>query len=247
MSGSNKDFGDLAKGLARNPLGIVALFVVLVYAVTGLVFTFASGFTSSERLLFVVFLVAFPVLIFSTFVWIVVRHHDKLYAPGDYENEDHFVALSKKVDSQVEQEIDKRIADLEDKHEYEICYLRLTSAKFQGRFDVAVNWADQYLENKRDAEILTQKAYCKWELGEQDEALALVCEALKLDGFRKAENRATAFYNRACYRSTLGKDTQLVEQDLRDAIRHNAKYLQMMQEDSDLASFDTAALAKSYE
>jgi hypothetical protein len=29
MSDQIKEFGDLAKGLARNPLGIIALFIVL--------------------------------------------------------------------------------------------------------------------------------------------------------------------------------------------------------------------------
>lgn len=35
-----KSFGQTAKGLARNPLGIIALFIVLVYGVAGLVTAF---------------------------------------------------------------------------------------------------------------------------------------------------------------------------------------------------------------
>jgi hypothetical protein len=31
MNDSVKSFGETAKGLARNPLGIIALFIVLVY------------------------------------------------------------------------------------------------------------------------------------------------------------------------------------------------------------------------
>ena len=58
-----RDFGDTAKSLARNPLGIIALFIVLVYGFASLVTTFASSFTATERLPLIYFLVAFPVLV----------------------------------------------------------------------------------------------------------------------------------------------------------------------------------------
>ena len=160
MANDGKNFFDVAKSLSSNPIGVVGLFVVLVYAFASLVFGLSSGISPGERTAFVGFLVGFPVLIFLSFMWLVVKHHNKLYAPSDFANEDNFVALSKKVDSKVSEEVDRRIAELERKHDYEICYLRLTSAKFQKRFDVAIDWADKYLEIERDSEFLTQKAYC---------------------------------------------------------------------------------------
>ena len=45
-----RNIGDTAKGLARNPLGIIALFIVLVYGFASLVTAFAGSFTSAERL-----------------------------------------------------------------------------------------------------------------------------------------------------------------------------------------------------
>jgi hypothetical protein len=43
-----KGFGDTAKSLARNPLGIVALFIVMVYGFASLVTAFAGSFTAAE-------------------------------------------------------------------------------------------------------------------------------------------------------------------------------------------------------
>jgi Na+(H+)/acetate symporter ActP len=46
MNDQIKSFGDVAKGLARNPLGIIALFIVLVYGFASLV-TALSRFSST--------------------------------------------------------------------------------------------------------------------------------------------------------------------------------------------------------
>ena len=62
-----KDFGDTATRLAKNPLGIIALFIVLVYGFAALVTAFAGTFATSERLPLIWFLVLFPVLVLSGF------------------------------------------------------------------------------------------------------------------------------------------------------------------------------------
>ena len=50
-------------GLARNSLGIIALFIVLVYGFASLVTAFAGSFTAAERLPLIYFLILFPVLV----------------------------------------------------------------------------------------------------------------------------------------------------------------------------------------
>jgi hypothetical protein len=80
-----------AKGLARNPLGIVALFIVLVYGFASLVTAFAGSFTSEERLPLIYFLVLFPVVVLAVFAWLVSKHSGKLFAPEDFKNEENFV------------------------------------------------------------------------------------------------------------------------------------------------------------
>jgi len=93
MGDQTKSFGDTAKSLARNPLGIIALFIVLVYGFASLVTAFAGSFSASERLPLIYFLVTFPVLVLVVFFWLVRDHHDKLYGPSDFKNEDNYVKM----------------------------------------------------------------------------------------------------------------------------------------------------------
>lgn len=86
-----KDFGESASKLARNPLGIIALFIVLVYGIAGAVLSTSTEFLGEEqRSIFVWFLVLFPVAVFIGFLWLVSKHHTKLYAPTDYHTEEGF-------------------------------------------------------------------------------------------------------------------------------------------------------------
>jgi CheY-like chemotaxis protein len=80
-------------GLSRGPLGIIALFIVLVYGLAALVTAFSSAFTPNERLPLIYFLVSFPVLVLIVFAWLVSAHAAKLYPPSDYKNEENFVAV----------------------------------------------------------------------------------------------------------------------------------------------------------
>ena len=83
---------DKAKGLTRNPLGIIALFISLIYGFACLVLGLAGGqLTSNERIPLVWFLIGFPILILCSFVFLVTKHHNKLYAPSDYKDERNFV------------------------------------------------------------------------------------------------------------------------------------------------------------
>lgn len=86
------EFGSAANNVSRNPLGIVALFIVLLYGIAGLVLgTSADNFAPSERLPLIWFLVLFPVAVLAVFAWLVSRHHQKLYAPADYKTDDAFL------------------------------------------------------------------------------------------------------------------------------------------------------------
>jgi hypothetical protein len=84
-------FSEAAKGLARNPLGIIALFIVLIYGFAALTLGINSSLQSAERLPLVWFLVLFPVFVLFTFAWLVSKHHEKLYAPGDYKSDEGFL------------------------------------------------------------------------------------------------------------------------------------------------------------
>lgn len=88
-----KDFGETARGLAKNPLGIIALFIVLVYAFASLVVGVSGHLSSDERIPLVWFLVAFPVMVLVVFAWLVSCHHSKLYAPSDFRDEENFLEV----------------------------------------------------------------------------------------------------------------------------------------------------------
>ncbi len=97
MNDQTKSFGDTAKSLARNPLGIIALFIVLVYGFASLVTAFAGSFTASERIPLIYFLITFPVLVLAVFAWLVSKHSGKLFAPSDFKNEDNYVKMQMAV------------------------------------------------------------------------------------------------------------------------------------------------------
>ncbi|HEY3598674.1 MAG TPA: response regulator [Paraburkholderia sp.] len=82
-----------AKGLAKNPLGIIALFIVLVYGFASVVTAFASSFSHDERIPLIYFMVTFPVLVLGVFAWLVSNHSPKLFAPADFRNEENYVRM----------------------------------------------------------------------------------------------------------------------------------------------------------
>lgn len=97
MSDRIQSFGKTAIGLARNPLGIIALFIVLVYGFASLVTVFAASFTPAERLPLIYSLILFPVLVLVIFAWLVSRHSGKLFAPGDFKDEENYVKMQMTV------------------------------------------------------------------------------------------------------------------------------------------------------
>jgi len=97
MNDHMKGFGETAKSLARNPLGIIALFIVLVYGFASLVAIFAGSFTSAERLALIYFLIFFPVLVLGVFSWLVSKHSGSLFGPSDFKNEDNYIKMQMAV------------------------------------------------------------------------------------------------------------------------------------------------------
>lgn len=93
MSESQIGIVDAAKGLARNPLGIIALFIVLVYGFASLVTAFSGSLSPEERLPLVYFLVIFPVLVLAVFAWLVSAHSGKLFSPADFKDEGNYVRM----------------------------------------------------------------------------------------------------------------------------------------------------------
>jgi hypothetical protein len=102
------EFGNTAKKFTHNPLGIIALFIVLIYAFASLVVGLGSNLEPAQKTPLIWFLVAFPVLVLVVFAWLVSRHHTKLYAPMDFRDEKLFIyPLSAEVQRQrIQEEIE---------------------------------------------------------------------------------------------------------------------------------------------
>jgi len=89
---SVKEFSESAKGFTKSPLGIIALFIVLVYGFASIVVGFGQNLSEHIAPL-IYFMVLFPVLVFTGFLWLVAKHHNKLYGPSDFKDEENFLKM----------------------------------------------------------------------------------------------------------------------------------------------------------
>jgi len=87
-------FERTAVKLSQGPLGIIALFIVLIHGFASLVLGLATDIGENNRSILVWFLVSFPVVVFFVFAWLVSRHHAKLYPPQAFREEGYFVSLA---------------------------------------------------------------------------------------------------------------------------------------------------------
>jgi hypothetical protein len=88
------DFMKNAWGLTKNPLGIIGMFISLIYGIAAIVLTRSETLESAQRWPIVWFVVFFPLVILVAFLVLVIWHHTKLYGPGDYKDEGNFVKIS---------------------------------------------------------------------------------------------------------------------------------------------------------
>lgn len=84
-------FFKTATGMHRNPLGLIALFIISVYAIGALVVGFGNErFYGSPSHPVILFMAIFPVAVLIVFYLLVAYFHTHLYGPSDFINEDNF-------------------------------------------------------------------------------------------------------------------------------------------------------------
>jgi CheY-like chemotaxis protein len=88
-----REFGRTAQGLSKNPLGIIALFIVLVYGFACLVLITSRSLNEFERLPLIYFLILFPFVVLGVFTYLVAS--GRVFAPSDFRNEEHYVELQR--------------------------------------------------------------------------------------------------------------------------------------------------------
>jgi len=91
---ATENFEQTAVKLSQGPLGIIALFIVLIHGFASLVLGFSQNLGEGNRSVLVWFLVLFPAFVFTVFAWLVSTRHQKLYPPTAFRNEDLFRDLA---------------------------------------------------------------------------------------------------------------------------------------------------------
>lgn len=92
MTREFKNFAESAKGFTKSPLGIIALFIVLVYGFATLAVSLGNNLLEYVAPL-IYFMVGFPIIVFIGFLWLVSKHHDKIYGPSDFKDEENFLKM----------------------------------------------------------------------------------------------------------------------------------------------------------
>lgn len=113
------EFNKAAQKLSRNPLGIIALFIVLVYGIAAFVLgVSSSSLQPNERLPLIYFLVFFPVIVLIVFYRLVSNHHVKLYAPLDFQDKEGFFRALSPLEQK--QKLEEEVKSIEEDIETEI-------------------------------------------------------------------------------------------------------------------------------
>ena len=81
------DFGKTARGLSSTALGIIGLFICLIYGTATAVIIAGNDLSDFQRDLFTWFLVIYPALVLIVFAWLVSRHPKHLYGPPDFKKQ----------------------------------------------------------------------------------------------------------------------------------------------------------------
>lgn len=144
---NTSSFGQTAKSLSRSPLGIIALFIVLIYGIAALVFGISTNqLESTQKWPLIWFLVLFPPVVLLAFVWLVANHSLKLYAPSDFRDDESFVRLNNKVSVL---ELRQYAAQVDPRGDPNTAYEVLEKLLQENEVEAARNLSKAFLKIKR--------------------------------------------------------------------------------------------------
>lgn len=81
--------------LSRNPLGLLALCLVVGEAIASLFLLRGGGLGRPEAVMLCGFVVVYPLVVVCAIYRLVSRHHTHLYAPADFRDDRHFLEVLK--------------------------------------------------------------------------------------------------------------------------------------------------------
>lgn len=95
-------------GLTKNPLGILAIFLGVLYGIAGLLLGLDSRpLSDSNQTILTILILVFPFVTLGVFGWLVSRHHHKLYAPSDFRSDSGFLVSAKSASPE---EVNKKVS-----------------------------------------------------------------------------------------------------------------------------------------
>lgn len=210
-------FGQIATRLSRGPLGIVALFLVLVYGIAALVFA-TKTLPDAQNWVLVIFITVFPVLVFFTLAWLVAKHHHKLYPPTDYSKDESFLnTIERRLTIQNDQIVahETTLHVVQQSLQEERKFNMYQEAIFHGQLALTpncvpterfsgINSLREILQGNskdRSATILLARIYRHEGANELDISIETLSRFLGLKEEAKEYDKdyADVLYNRACY------------------------------------------------
>lgn len=144
----------------KNPLGIIALFVTLIESVAGLVISvnFASFHGGWERLPLIWFIVLFPLIVLGIFLYLVIKHPEKLYGPKDFDDQKLYLqAMEKNIRPHKEPEkLEKPEEMTLERNKNSVCLFSYSDLKTNHRYYKIQEAALQRYSDEHNLEIKTQ-------------------------------------------------------------------------------------------
>lgn len=145
---------------ARNPLGVIALFITFIDGIAGLVISvnFENLHDTSERLPLIWFIVLFPIIVLVVFVVFVIKCPQNLFGPSDYDNQELYLkAIGKSIKPHEEPKPLKKAENIPmGRNKKGICMMAFSSAKTFDKIQEAAlqRYADEHkIEIKTDVRI----------------------------------------------------------------------------------------------
>lgn len=95
----------------RNALGVISLFVGVVELAFAYPVTVLSGVT---QIVFVIFMVSFPVLVLAGFFFVLLKYPENFYSPSDFQDPQAFTRLVERRDKKLDEHLKKRTQEISE-------------------------------------------------------------------------------------------------------------------------------------
>jgi hypothetical protein len=125
----------------KNPLEIFALFIALIHGSASTYGILSKNLSEAQVWSIIMFLIFFPIIVFFTFIYVLIKHPENFYSPGDYGSGDIFLtAVSKKgMDEMIEEKVSEDKAEKSEEFKIDDTVKKIPDQKTQ--------WIDKfYLE-----------------------------------------------------------------------------------------------------